>query len=814
MSVLRWLLGIDEPSPDGARWSLALDALPGGDGLLLVVVLAVVVALGLAWLYHLERRRVHRTGRVVLTALRIAAVALVALMNAEPALVQTTQQTEPSNLLVLVDHSGSMRISDGYGQGPRAARLAEAAGLADADAVRGTARLDLATLVYERQVAEALSADGQRRLRVHPFAGGLLEQAEDEPAGTAAATQPDDPGNADAASGGAVTNIGSALRQLLLDYQGAPLAGVLLVSDGRSTVGPDPAQVASLAADQGVPIVSLAVGTPSGPVNAAVEAAEVDRYVFVRDQSVLRVFLRSRGAQGAEATLAVEHRLDGGPWRALHDQAVTLEGGGARQVVEVPFSFEQPATVDFRVRLETQLVEQTLEDNATLAQTRVVSQQLRVLLVAGLPFPEVQFLRNTLLRDPRIDASTWLQSADADYQQPGNTPIRRLPVSLEELDRFDAVILYDPDPSRWPSNFGPMLHDYVAQRGGGLVLVAGEQHTEGLFGRTGDPAVQWLDLMPVVREPNLFRTAVQMRLSQSEPYRLQITDAGMRDPVLAFDADPQRNRRLIGSLPGMFWHFPVTRAKPGATVLARHSHPSMRNQYGQEVLLATQLAGPGRTVFVGFDSTYRWRYLEEQLFDGFWARLVDRVGSAHRLGGLHPFRLSADRPEYQPGQTVTVTARFLDAQQADPSLTSLTAEVERGGDEPARLRLDRVDDTTFRGVFEASRPGQHLVRVWATDGPAEQGGRPNTMTLQVRLPDVEMADPSLDRSALIALASATGGRVLDLEQAAQVHEAFWIGEVTRRLEQREALWDAPLLWITLMGLLIAEWVLRKRWRLV
>ena len=52
----------------------------------------------------------------------------------------------------------------------------------------------------------------------------------------------------------------------------------------------------------------------------------------------------------------------------------------------------------------------------------------------------------------------------------------------------------------------------------------------------------------------------------------------------------------------MYWHFPVTRAKPGATVLARHGDPRMRNEHGQHVLLATQLVGPGRTFFVAFDS--------------------------------------------------------------------------------------------------------------------------------------------------------------------------------------------------------------------
>ena len=94
----------------------------------------------------------------------------------------------------------------------------------------------------------------------------------------------------------------------------------------------------------------------------------------------------------------------------------------------------------------------------------------------------------------------------------------------------------------------------------------------------------------------------------------------------------------------MYWSFPVTRARPGATVLARHGDPRMSNQHGRHVLLASQLYGPGRSVFIGFDSTYRWRYLSEDYFDGFWARIVDRVGRNKALGGRFPFQVHSPEP--------------------------------------------------------------------------------------------------------------------------------------------------------------------------
>src|SRR5207248_10566812 len=138
----------------------------------------------------------------------------------------------------------------------------------------------------------------------------------------------------------------------------------------------------------------------------------------------------------------------------------------------------------------------------------------------------------------------------------------------------------------------------------------------------------WVNLLPVVSEPGLYQTDVSVRLSSQEPWRLDITPEGKTDTIFQFTSKPDENDNILNSLPGMCWRFPVTRAKPGATVLARHGDPRMRNEHGPHVLLATQLVGPGRTIFVGFDSTYRWRYLDESYFDGFWARMIDRAGRA------------------------------------------------------------------------------------------------------------------------------------------------------------------------------------------
>ena len=384
---------------------------------------------------------------------------------------------------------------------------------------------------------------------------------------------------------------------------------------------------------------------------------------------------------------------------------------------------------------------------------------------------------------------------------------------------YDAIVLYDPNPTDWPSGFAELLEDFVTERGGGMVYIAGERYTEQAFSRAGDPAVAYVNLLPVVRDPGLFRTATQMELSRTRPWKLKITDSGMRDPVFSFTRDPVKNRKVLDQLPGMMWHMPVSREKPGATVLARHAHPGMTVDVGgrqvQEVLMATQLVGPGRVLWIGFDSTYRWRFAGEKVFDGFWARVVDRAGLMKQLGGQHPYRVSTDKQRYEPGDEVTLTATFIDPGQVDAGMLSLYAQVQTGSDEPIELTLSPASDgVTFEARFEAQRAGDYLARIWPGDSPAQRAAKPNTHSFSVAVPDFETRNPTLAEDTLRSIAVISGGKYFELGEAGELPDAVTVGLVDNELIHSDGIWNAPLVILLFMAVILAEWIIRKRARLV
>jgi hypothetical protein len=810
-ALLDKLLGLNPAQwAGGGTRRLEWLQMPGHDLLFLILLGVVAGAWGVTYLYRLEKRNLSRRMRIFFSCLRMLVLGGVVVMLLEPVIVFTRTDYTPSTILVLRDRSDSMGLKDAYANQSFASRIVSALNLKGVKELRDSTRQDLIDRILSGGLVKQLQSGGDRNLVTQDFAGQLVSNS------NAAAPSSPAPAAKPAAIDGSETAIGLAIRQAIAAYRGQPLAGILLITDGQSNTGESPLKVAEYASGEGVPLVSIAAGTPEGPRNAKISKIEVSKSVFVRDNNQAHVVIESRGLANSPATLVLEKRRDGGPWEPINRLPITLQENGQIQTVPFDFKEDRPCTLELRATLTDVGPELTTDDNVATETVHVIRQKIRVLFVAGSTFPEVEFLRNSLLRDMQVSVSTWLQSATPDYQQPGNPVIQRMPQTQEELNDYDCVVLYDPDATAWPQNFPQMLQNFVGKAGGGLIYIAGERETKNLFDRSEDSTTAWLGMLPVVVDPGLYQTEVTMKLSAQEAWKLEITPEGIADTIFQFDPDPQKNLKVLDNLPGMYWHFPVTRAKPGATVLARNADPRMRNEHGQHVLLATQLVGPGRTFFVAFDSTYRWRYLDEQYFDGFWARVVDRAGRGKQLGGRYPFTLSTDRTSYKPSSQVTLTARFDDPADRDSGMENLHGEVEApdGTTTSISLTPTPADNSVFETNFTVSKSGPHSVRVWTGAEEAKLVIKAATLQFPVELPNLEFDRPTVDMSTLQGMAKASGGAVFDFSQADEVPGAFKVHKVAQVLEERQEIWHAPIIWMTVLGALFIEWIMRKKYQMV
>ena len=427
--IWQMLLGIEPSSPGvvtGGDSRLEFASLPRGTAAVILIVGGLLL-IALLWkLYRWERRELSLAKRVLLIGLRMLTLLAAAIMLFEPVLVSTRRETIPSHLMIVVDDSESMKFSDPYTDNSRAVDLAtslkleSAGGKSPVERLRETPRLDLVKKVVAPNL-EALARG--RELFVYN-----LESAAQPGGGASARTRKLD----DIQANRAYSPLGDALHGVLAAHRGQPVAGVILATDGRSNTGEDPLRAVEGAARQNIPIFSIAAGADEGPRNVRLAEIEVSPVVFVRDPMVLSIVVEARGLRDAEATIVLEHRVNDGAWEGLGSQRVVLGEDGVLKRTSFRLTPRVVGQVEYRARVEDAGPELTLDDNVATTVVKVVRQQIRVLLIAGAASPEVQFLRNALMRDQHVEFAGWIQHSDPGFRQPGDRPIPRLPSSNEE----------------------------------------------------------------------------------------------------------------------------------------------------------------------------------------------------------------------------------------------------------------------------------------------------------------------------------------------------------------------------------------------
>jgi uncharacterized membrane protein len=551
------------------------------------------------------------------------------------------------------------------------------------------------------------------------------------------------------------------------------------------------------------------------PLNVSVDSVTAQESAFLGDIVNVRAVVRLGGL--AEGTRSVRVRLvDQATKGPLVDGAgkaaetvVSLRGEEPTAVVELQFRPGEEGRIEVGVVAElvgegsAAVVESDVLDNQRGTLVTVVEARLAVLYVEGFPRWDFRYLRNELMRDATIDVSTLLTSADSGFAQDGDIPVRRFPESASELLAYDVVMLGDVDPRQFSDAQLGLLAEFVSKSGGGLAMLAGPRYSPQAYRGTVVEA-----MLPVA--------ITRVRTVEDGPivegFRPVLTAVGAASGVFRFFADREVNARFIAEeLQPLFWFAREVAAKPGiGEVFAEH--PTATSFDGKRTpLLVFGRYGAGRTMFLGMEDTWRWRfYRGESVFDTFWVQCLRELARSKKLGQRRA-TLVTDRSAYDLGQQVEVLVRVVDAELAGQlpeegaGGSGLSAEVlDADGAVVRSVELVR-DGAVWKARVPADRVGRLTLRV---SGPVGVDGL--TTPVEVIVPRLELADPRRDLSLVTRLASDTGGAVVMPEEVGKVAGLFPSAARTLAVVSSSPLWNAPVVMVLLVLMLAGEWVVRKR----
>ncbi|MBI3789718.1 MAG: hypothetical protein HY275_02435 [Gemmatimonadetes bacterium] len=740
----------------------ALGADPVVPVLLVVALASAVAGLGL---WALARQASHEAPRIrgTLGGLRVAAIALLAWCLCRPVLVVAESVAQRNVVAVLVDDSRSMRIADVGGQ-TRAQAALRLAGGADSALLR------------------ALGDRYQVRVYRTSAPGRVTEPA----------ALPFD---------GARTRLLGAVTRVEDELAGAPLAGVVVLTDGADNGARDAGasgmteQLSTLRA-RGVPVYPVGLGSARFAKDIEVAQLEVPRAALRNATVLVDVLVSHRGFGGATLPVIAE---DGG--RIVAQGTVTLarEGEAASVRLRVPVT-EAGARV-LRVRVPPQPGELVTENNERRVLITVRDRKEKVLFVDGEPRPEIKFARRAVSGDQQLQLVTLLRSAKDKYLRLGVDDslelVNGFPTTRAQLFAYRAIVLGSIEANFFTADQLRMLADFVSERGGGLLALGGRAS----FGEGGWAGTPLADVLPV-------ELGVMARGDSLHAVEIKagLTPAGLRHPALQVMPTDSTVAERWRTLPPLTTVNALPRAKSGATVL-------LEGTLGDRTvrpLLAMQRYGKGRVLALGAQDDWLWQMhaemaVEDSTHERLWRQMLRWLVSE-----------VPDRAELAPigeaarGEAVSLRALVRDSVFLGRNGASVSATVTAPGGKAQEVAFDwAVDrDGEYAASFVPDSDGVHEVRVRAVSG------RDTTLAASAY---VLVADPTDEyfgaerRDALLAqLANETGGHGYDADHATDVARDLVYSPSGATQVRRLDLWDMPVVFVVLTMLLGGEWWLRRR----
>ena len=775
--------------------------LPG----LLIAVLLVALIVATIWAYRSTQGRIRRGFRGFLIFLRTVALCLLAFCLLKPFLTIYQSNPDDSYLLVMVDRSKSMQITDSINSAPRLARVND--------------------LLFAEN--EGLLEKLNTKFKVRLFAFDTTAKRISDEALTSAE--------------GESTDIPQALNEALDDLQGIPLSGAVLLTDGVDRSGTDIAKFAMQIRERKLPIHTVGVGSEEGNPDLEIVKLDVPRTAEEDFPVEIWATVQRKGFNGKKVSLQLTSN-----GRILKTEPVDMDEGSSwipqigptdttsdvkTKRVLLKFTPRQAGTQKFEVHAALEETEPVPQNNTKTFLLKVApTKRVKILFVDGKPRAEFGFIKRTLKKDPNIQLTDRILTSFSDdgrhylgTRTATSHDFGFYPDDKETLFDFDAIILGNVDASQFTAAQLENTLEFVRTRGGGLLMLGGSSSL-GNHELTGSyintPIAQCLPVetelgsppTPLTPRRRTRLTTGSRSPTGSKGYKLQLTSEGKAENLMALADTPIENMKRWTDLKPLVGYSKVKRAKAGALVLAEH--PTDRNEFGNRILIATHNYNAGRVMVFTPHTSWRWQMLkdspEDDSHERFWRQTARWLTTAPK----EHIKLDIAKTAYTLKEPVVIEVTATDQQFQPTNNAKIRAIVVDEAGKRKELKLEQIlgEDGLYTARFIPNQYGEYTVTATGTLA-GESLGEQQTL-FEVKASYAEFSNAELNVALLKTLAEVSGGKYYAMEEAAQlVNQIPLVESATSKITDVD-IWDIPLIFGAVIALLGFEWFLRKRSGLV
>ena len=588
------------------------------------------------------------------------------------------------------------------------------------------------------------------------------------------------------------TRIGDAITHILQHAASLPLAGIVLITDGAENADTLTEDRLAELASYGVPIHTVGVGPEVVANDLELERVDVPRRAPQSATMTAQLGIRHQGIEAARVRVYDRDAL-------IATREIHLNADAPTTQVSLDLPSGTPGARELRFVLDEAQGERNIVNNARTDIVEVPAERLDILYVDGEPRWEFKFLRRAATEDRALRLASLVRTTpNKHYRQGVSSPdeLREgFPSSAEDLFSYEALVIGSFEASSLNAEQHRLLTEYVDRRGGSVLMLAG---------RFGLAAGGWQNAALAQTLPVRLPTGESGQFVQRAA-RVALTPYGADSAVTRLDADATRNAARWRDLPPLADYQNLGQLKPGAIVLM-NAVPAR----GRSPLLAWQRYGQGATFVFGSASTVRWQMHmppEDQSHETFWRQLL------HALVAQAPAQvsISSEYPTYDDERTVRLVAEIRNArfEPLDDAQVEVLIAPERAASFSLPMHASGQNDGRYVATIDAESTGIYRATMTARRGEEEIG---RAVTHIIRNDGVaEQFATYQHRAVLERIAEMTGGRYWRLDELSGLAAAIPYSKagVIERLTLD--LWNLPIVFLFLLALKIAEWLLRLKW---
>lgn len=592
------------------------------------------------------------------------------------------------------------------------------------------------------------------------------------------------------------TRIGDSLKQLAEETTDLPIGAVVLLSDGSDNTGGISRETIAALRERRIPVHTVGLGREQMGRDVEIEDAEVAPRALANSRLAVSVSFRQHGYTGLTSMLRVR---DGA--KTVGAREITFGPGGNIQTETLLFDAGDSGAKVFQFSIDPLPGEENRSNNSVVRLVNVESGKRCILYMEGEPRWEYKFIRRAVEDDPIVHLTSMVRTTENNIYRQGIEDPAELadgfPSQSEDLFHYQGLIIGSVEASYFTPRQRDLIRQFVNRRGGGLLLLGGRFALSDGGWAGSDMA----DLLPVVL-PNRKNTF------HRDPATVELTPAGADSIICRLVDDPDRNVERWKKLPYLLNYQDPGTPKPGAVVLAR-----MNTGRGKMPFLITENYGLGRTAVLATGGTWRWRMalpLEDQSQAIFWQQLLRWLvtGAPGRVAAS-----VASQTLFDDGRA-QLSAEVRDKGYLPESDARVEAHITGPGGTSAAVEFtpDPATPGLYRADWTAGRAGSYHAEVVARVGDAEVGR--DAVSFERCDGVAENFHTEQNRELLQKLAAQTGGRYWQPQQLSRLAGEIAYSEAGITVREAKDLWNMPAVFLLIVALRAAEWLLRRRWGLV